>query len=335
MMVRINSPASTPITLSLDATYGILGCTYWPTEGTEDSVTETILVTVEGTEAVIKSAVQYINSLLREAEMAGDTISYPVYLEFQATASASIYRSKIVSGMVQWDSEAVRHKLDNATNTVGISVIVTRLNFWEGPEVEIPISTAAQAESVNGRIVYNNDNASSSNNYFQIAANRVIGDLPAPVKLRIAQYTGSAVSWRSFYVGNNVFSSPSSADVWLLGSEAFTSATATWGAGGITHSTLMFIFNFSNTLMTQTKGRMFRVIAALTSATAGMYFRAGIYSNYGNFFLPLRVNRERYNSDAAGASSFKLLDLGQLQSRLAVTIPLPVVQRWLFRRAAQ
>ena len=172
MMVRINSPASTPITLSLDATYGILGCTYWPTEGTEDSVTETILVTVEGTEAVIKSAVQYINSLLREAEMAGDTISYPVYLEFQATASASIYRSKIVSGMVQWDSEAVRHKLDNATNTVGISVIVTRLNFWEGPEVEIPISTAAQAESVNGRIVYNNDNASSSNNYFQIAANR-------------------------------------------------------------------------------------------------------------------------------------------------------------------
>ena len=63
MMVRINSPVSTPIVLSGDATYGILGCTYWPTEGTENEVTETVLVTVEGTESVVKSAVQYINRL--------------------------------------------------------------------------------------------------------------------------------------------------------------------------------------------------------------------------------------------------------------------------------
>lgn len=312
MMVRINSPVSTPIVLSGDATYGILGCTYWPTEGTGAEITETIPVTVEGTESVIKSAVQYINGLLREAEMAWETISYPIYLDFQATASASIFRSKIIGGSVQWDSEAIRHKLDNATNTVSISVIVTRVNFWEAPEVEIPMSTAAQSESVGGRTVWNNDNATSSNNYCQIAANRVTGDLPAPVKMRIGQYTGGAIGWRNFYVGNNVFSSPASADVWLLGSESFTGATATWSAGGITHSTLMFVFNLSNTLMTQTRGRTFRVIAAFTSATAGMYLRAGMYSNYGNFFLPVRVNRERYNSDSGGATAFKLMDLGQL-----------------------
>ena len=315
MMLRLNKDNTPLVALSGDtnySSYGIVGCTYWPTEGDGNTVTETIPVTIEGTASAILSAVQAIRAHLIEVAMEQESINYPVYLEFQATAASTVYRSQIIAGSLEWDSDPIRHKLDNATNTVSVNVTITRVDFWEGTETEIPLSTQAQSEASGGRTVWNNDNATANNNYCQIAANRVIGDLPAPVKLRIAQYTVGSIGWRSFYVGNNVFSAPASADVWLLGSESLGGATFSWGAGGISHNSLMFVFNLSPALLTQTRGRPFRILAAFTSATAGMYWRAGIYSNYENFFLPVRVGRERYNSDAAGAIANKLIDLGAL-----------------------
>lgn len=312
MMLRIRKELETPVFLSTDVNNGIVNCTYWPTEGDGAEVTETITITLEGTAALVLATVQTIRNLLNEAALDSESIGQPVYLEFLAPTASTFYRSKILTSGMDWDGEPIRHKLDNATNTVSVNVTITRVNFWEGTETEIPLSTQAQSEASGGRTVYNNDNATANNNYCQIAANRVTGDLPAPVKLRIVQATAGSIGWRSFYVGNNAFSAPASADVWLLGSESLGGATYSWGAGGIGHNSLMFIFNLSSALLSQTRGRTFRILAAFTSATAGMYWRAGIYSNYQNFFLPVRVGRERYNSDAAGAIANKLMDLGAL-----------------------
>jgi ABC-type taurine transport system substrate-binding protein len=41
----------------------------------------------------------------------------------------------------------------------------------------------------------------------------VAGTQPAPIQLRITNASGSTLSWRNFYVGNNVNSAPASADV--------------------------------------------------------------------------------------------------------------------------
>lgn len=309
-MVRINN-GTTIITLSGDTPNAILGCTYWPTTGGGAEVTETIPVTLEGNEATIKATVQAITNLLREAEQADGAINYIVYLEFQATPASSIYRSEIKVGFAQWDKEPIRHKLDSATNTVEVAVILTRVNFWEGPETELALSTAAQGAATGGRTIYNNDNATTQNNYAQAAANQVLGDLPCPLKVRVTNAAGTGIGWRRFHLCNNVFSDPANADVWLLGSEAVGGASQSWLAGGITHTSLLYIFNLSATLLAQTRGRSFRVLAAFTSAAAGMYFKAGMYTSFGGVYTPLRVGKERYNSDASGISAFRLLDLGQ------------------------
>lgn len=309
-MLRLTNGTAT-ITLSGDAPNAILGCTYWPSTGGGEEVTETVVVTLEGAEALIKAAVQTINNLLKEAEMADQAVNAPVYVEFQATATASIYRSEIKTGWAQWDKEPIRHKLDSSTNTVEVEVILTRVNFWEGPETEIALSTQAQSAATGGRTIYNNDNATSQNNYAQIAANQVQGDLPCPLKVRVTNATGSGLAWRRFHLCNNVFSDPASADVWLLGSEAVGGASQTWGAGGITHTSQLYIFNLTTTLLGQFKGRTARALVAFTSATAGIYVKAGMYASVSGVYTPLRVGKERYNSDASGISAFRLLDLGQ------------------------
>lgn len=309
-MLRITN-GTTTITLSGDAPNAVLGCTYWPATGSGAEVTETIPVVLEGSGATIKAAVQTITNLLREAQQADGATNYIVYLEFQATASSSVYRSEIKAGYAQWDKEPIRHKLDSATNQVDVDVIITRVNYWEGPETELALSTAAQSASTGGRTIYNNDNATTQNNYAQAAANQVQGDLPTPLKVRVTNAAGTGVAWRKFYLCNNVFSDPANADVWLLGSEAVGGASQTWGAGGITHTSQLYVFNLTTTLLAQTRGRAFRVLAAFTSATAGIYFKAGMYTSFGGVYTPLRVSRsERYNSDSSGISAFRLLDLG-------------------------
>lgn len=310
-MLRITN-GTTTITLSGDAPNAILGCTYWPATGGGKEITETIPVILEGSEATVKATVQAITNLLREAEQADEATNYIVYLEFQATAAASVYRSEIKTGWANWDKEPVRHKLDSASNAVEAAVTLTRMNFWEGPELELALSTAAQSASTGGRTIYNNDNATSQNNYAQAAANQVQGDLPTPLKVRVTNAAGTGVGWRRFHLCNNVFSDPANADVWLLGSEAVGGASQSWGAGGITHTSQLYIFNLSATLLGQFRGRMARVLAAFTSATAGIYFKAGMYTSFGGVYTPLRVRRsEVYNSDSSGISAFRLLDLGQ------------------------
>lgn len=303
-MVRITN-GTTVITLSGDTPNAVRGCTYWPTTGGGAEVTETISVILEGAEATIKATQNTLTNLLREAEQADAAINYIVYLEFQATATSSVYRSEIKTGWVSWDKEPIRHRLDSATNQVEVDVILTRANYWEGPETELALSTAAQSAATGGRTIYNNDNATTQNNYAQVAANQVLGDLPCPLKVRVTNAAGTGVAWRRFHLCNNVFSDPANADVWLLGSEAVGGASQTWIAGGITHTSLLYIFNLSATLLAQTRGRFFRVLTAFTSATAGMYFKAGMYTSFGGVYTPLRLGREQYNSES------RLLDLGQ------------------------
>lgn len=306
MLLQITD-GSTTLTLSGDGVY--LGATYFPrseVDGTE--VTESAVCVLEGTEAAIRGGTQAIELLLGAAARQATSLGPRVYVQFRPTDTGETYRSEIVAGVLTWSEEPNRRQLGGTLNTVELLVTWTRRPYWEGAEVELYLVSSSQTERQGGVAVYNNDNAGATN-WFQVAANRVVGALAAPVRVRMTNASGASLNTRTFYLCNNVLSAPANADVWLLGSESVYGATRSW-TGAIDHDSLLFLFPLPSTLLAQTQGRPFRVMAACTSLPTSVYMRcaAGAYKTPPTLFVATRTGREQ-------AAVSELLDLG--------TFPIP------------
>ena len=305
-LVRITDNSLQTVTLSGQQS-PILGVTYFPAPGDEETVTETAVIVCEGAASAIQNVVNDIERLLNDAANRTDLLTPKVYVEATAVALGTTYRSEVLGGRVEWSQTPGRHKLDATTNQVELAIIWTRRNYWEASiENEVFLSSGTQSERTGGVDVYNNDNASSSTNWANIASNRIAGVLPTPLRLRILNTSGSAIAPRNYYIALNANSSPASMDCWLLGSEAIGGASASWGAGGINYgNTPAFIFPLSNTLLSQAQGRAFRVLAAFSSVSGSPALRAGVYSSIGGVYAPLVLGREINNSN-----NNELVDLG-------------------------
>lgn len=300
MLLRLTD-GTTTLTLSGSGFY--LGATYFPQAPTNTAaeITETATLVLEGTEAEIRTAVNNIELMLDAARTRADNKAPHVYVEFRPIDSGDIYRSEIIAGAVSWPSAPTKRHLAATLNTVEIAVIWTRRALWQGPEEEIYLSSSTQTERIGGVTIYNNDNAGSPN-WVGIASYRVNGTRPAPVRIRVTNQSGATLSWRNVYIGNNVFSAPTSADVWLLGSEATGGASQSWAAG-IDHNTLMWQFSLSATLLGQAQGRTFRALVAFDSISAAAYVRGAVGSYLSSTFAAQRTGKERYGAG-------ELVDLG-------------------------
>jgi hypothetical protein len=302
MLLRITD-GTTTLTLSGSGTY--LGATYFPAPASgKDTITETFPLILEGTEAAIRSAVNDIEQLFQAARARADRLAPRVFAEYRPLDSGEIFRSEIFDGGATWNQAPAKRFLAGTLNTVEVGISWIRSGLWEGALAELYLSSNTLTERTGGVTVYNNDNVSNTN-WIGIAANRVVGTRPAPVKLRITNASGSSLSWRNFYIGNNVNSAPAAADVWLLGSEAAGGAAASW-VSATTHNDLLWVFPLSTTLLGQTLGRSFRIIAAFTSVTANVNLRAAIGAYLGSVYVPVQYNEERLTT------AKKLFDLGEL-----------------------
>lgn len=299
-------------TVNLSGETNIIGCTYFPLAGgpTDEQVTETIPIILEGTEVAIRAKINVINRLLSEAGGRPETMSPRVYLEKVETATSVMMRSEILLGEGDMSSTPGRHRLSHATmNTVEYSIIVTRKNFWEtSSEQEIALSSSTDAATLGGVTVFNDHNGSAGNNRVGIASNQILGDLPAPIRLRIQNTDGAAVSWQNILISNNVFAAPGVIDYWLRGDTdlALGSAAITWSPS-TNFSSLAYIFPLSSTFLAQAKGRYFRVVAAFSGVSSQTTWRAGIYSDLGGVYIPMRLTKEYTNRFGV-----KMMDLGAL-----------------------
>jgi len=302
MILNISDGTTTVV---LSGTAPVLGCTYFPaTSDNGKDVTETVEVNLRGTAAAIRAAVNDIEQLLTDAKLRTDNLTPRVFVNYNPLSSGDNFRSEIYDGRVVWSTDPGRRRLGDTNPTVRINIVWTRRGWWEGAETELYLSSSTQTERIGGVTVYNNDNVGNSN-IIGIASNRVVGTRPAPIRIRITNASGGTLSWRNFYIGNNVNSAPASADVWLLGSEATSPGAAQTWAGGITHTSRMWTIALSATLLGQTQGRRFRVIAAFTSLSNAEYLRASVGSWIGSVYGAQQIGAERLTS-ATG----KLVDLG-------------------------
>jgi len=291
MLLRITD-GTTTLTLSGSGTY--LGATYFPaSQSGADRIGESLPVILEGTDSAIRTAVQDIQQLLRAAANRDKTLTARYFVEFRPVDSGDIFRAELFGGDANYSQVPAERSLYNATSTVRVNVTWQRAGRWEGPEEELYLSSSSQSERTGGVALSINDNAGTPN-WCGIASARVKGTQPAPIRLRITNSSGSGLAWRNFYIGNNAYSTPGSADLWLLGSEATGGATASWAAG-IGHSALQWLIPLNATLLGQTQGRTFRVIGAFTSISATAAVRASVGPYVGGVFDFGRVGMERQN----------------------------------------
>jgi hypothetical protein len=301
MLLRLTD-GTTTLTLSGSGVY--LGATYFPSSaaGGADRVTETLTLTLEGAADSVRAAVNDIEQLFEAARIRNLLLTPRVFLEFRPVNTATdIFRSEVFDGRVNWASAPARRYLDSTQSVVEVAVIVERSALWEGPQEELYLSSSTQTERTGGVTIYNNDNAGSPN-WVGIASSRVKGTRPAPVKFQLTNNAGTGLFWRNIYIGNNAFSDPTNADVWLLGSEASGGASQSWVAN-VTHSTNTWLFPLSATLLGQAQGRTFRAIVAFDTAPTTAYVRGAVGSYISLNYSAQRMGPERY---AAG----ELVDLG-------------------------
>jgi hypothetical protein len=323
MLLRLTD-GTTTLTLSGSGAY--LGATYFPAnQASGDRITESAALILEGTEAAVRTAAQAVDLLLRAAPAAGERARPPLYVEFRPIDSGEIRRARVYGGFTNWSQVAAERSLSGSLNTVRIVATWERATGWQGAEVELPLWSSVSAEGTGGVTAYNDDNGGVGfTNWVAVGAANVLGTQPAPIRLRIANASGGARQWETFHIGGNAYSSPASADLWLLGSEAVGGAAKSWSAG-VTHSSLQWIFSLSSTLLGQTQGRTFRVLAAFTSLSSTATLRAAVGTYLSSVFVASRTGGERNGvRELVDLGEFAIppggYDVGNAGAALVVTV---------------
>lgn len=244
-------------------------------DGNAPSVTETIQILItESSVAAVQAKVNSINRLLRNARRARKGERDRAYLQLQTGADVASWRSEIVSGRLELGADAwtnlYQQQLDAA-------LIVTRVPYWEGAEAEIELSAKSfVGVGVTGGVtVKNYDSSVSYGNWVQIESDQIGGDLPAAVRLQLANATGSSRTW-SVYAAVNSQSDPDGFTHVIEAEDRLSGGTVTADAAAsdgnkldftISDSTQSFSFTLSATFLQDTQGRPFRVLLSVLAAS--------------------------------------------------------------------
>lgn len=285
MLFRITN-GLTPLTLSSGGPS--LGVTYVPAASTQPKVAETVKYVLEGTNSAIVPYLNQLELLFNAARWGNEK----VYLEYRPLDTGDIMRARIYDGFILWPSEPIKRVLSTISGLVEVEVVFERDNSWQGPEEEVYMSSAFLSERTGGVTI----TGAANQNYVHILDSRVKGTRKAPIKIKVTNSSGTALSWRNFYLGNNVFSTPTGADLWITASESTTgTGNRTWGANsGTEHQNLTWLFPLSNTLLNYTFGRSFKVIALFDAhSNVNTYLRASIGPYISGFYLPSFLGQER------------------------------------------
>jgi hypothetical protein len=210
--------------------------------------------------------------------------SVPVYLEYQPDLSMPVERSLLV--IEDWrtdcsidvdDREALRSEL--AAYSVEVTVRWTRTEYRElAAEIEIPLLNSSIAnKATGGVVVYNHDDATSGHdNYVEIAAADVDGELPVPMRLEITN-TYATNKDLAVFVGLATYGAPATiphileAELGASGTVTVTddaTCSGTGGTGGIGQYAAITWTGSAEALI-----RKWSLTAAQVQACAGRYFR--------------------------------------------------------------
>jgi len=234
----------------------------------------------------VRSIIRQIETFLRQAEEYQKRhVGARVYVEFDPGASGIVYRSEILSGKVDCPDDTFSMWWTNQKTRIFMAW--TRRYYWEGPEVELPLTNGNGTNVTGGLTVYNHDDGDAGHdNYVQIAGTDVGGVIPAPAKIRILNTYNSSARSGQFVIAHNAFSAPASfAHIleaenrnYVAGGTAPTADTSS--SGGYIQNiswagdaeVLLISWQLSTAFLSDAAGNNFKILARFATSPGTGYY---------------------------------------------------------------
>jgi hypothetical protein len=262
-------------TVTLTATDGLNESWTPVTPGIDDdSVTETIEVTLIGGNAAVAANIAELERLFQGArERVGGAYGI-AYTYLKVTLDSAVWRSPVLDGRIvtandQWI------KGDWALGQRSATILITREAWWEADsEVQIPVTNPNGASVTTGLNVFNcGDGVGTSplerRNEFKVLAADVVGDLPAPVRLEIKNRHATAALY-DVMIGQNVFSDPLSFNNWyegaITGETVVSDSSMSGGSYSYKTATSISISVELTSIAAALKGGYYRILARQNAA---------------------------------------------------------------------
>lgn len=186
---------------------------YTPKSSREgEDVTENVNITIQAFGlALARTYMNEIGALFSQAEFyeqyrqnyIKDNGS-PVYINFDPNTSGTTLRSRCKGGRIIANAETLESDISSGAVQLDVTIEWTRQGFFEGPETEIALaSTYNGAGATGGYVVKNRDDGSGQNRAY-IPAGQILGDMPAPLKLAMANNVNSSGYIDEIIVGHGL-----------------------------------------------------------------------------------------------------------------------------------
>lgn len=306
MQMRLTRGATN---ISLSGGYGtIIACTYLQQSAAQedDENTETVEIVLEGTRANMLADLRLIETWLADAEknQVERLVNDRIFLEWDIESSGTWYRTEILRGRVERGG-VFRHLRLGA---VAAGIVITRRNFWEGPETQIPLTNGNGTNNTSGLIVFNcNDGSGTSpnkrHNYIEIGSSAVAGTLPTPLRLEMTNQYDIAARLNSLWVSHNVFSDPANFAHMIEAESAAAGGTTVVHASASGGNVRQFTWSgdtqqligrwvLSTDFLNRARGRWFKVLARFTGFPASERLQIKLTFPTGSPLTPVAVSQE-------------------------------------------
>lgn len=219
--------------------------------------------------ADLRAEINAVESLLDDVTDGRQKVWLHLRLEDETTP----WRSQIYAGELR----AADTLLGLWQENVGArgTIALTHVPYFEGDEVELQLSSVANASPATGGVtIHNCKDSTPRGNYVQIASSQVGGVVPAPVRLELTNNSGASQDYRHFYLAVNALSDPA-AFSYVLEGESAVGAVGTVAANNSGGQVLQFStstateheWTLSAAVMEMAAGRPFRILARFDSYT--------------------------------------------------------------------
>lgn len=229
------------------------------------NVAESMRVVLLGSVSTIRANVQALHRFFQQARLyqAGHRggALVPVYVEFLPDGDATWYRSPLFNGSIELDDDALDYQW--LAGQVEATVAWERAFYWEGQPVNVPLANMHGGPTTAFLRVWGGDDA-GHDNFTDIDAAAVGGDLPSPARLEVRSADSTAAKVTDLYVGHAVWLSPPSSFTHQYDSNL----TCSWS--GTAEATLTSWDLYSGQLNLATGG-YFKVLLTLSSRPGATY----------------------------------------------------------------
>ena len=237
---------------------------------TRRNVTETLrYMASASSQTEIQTAKQQLQRLLTKAERRQNSRSgSAVYINFGPYNISGSYRSEILGGRIDMTDRSF-----NATHwgnrKVEFMMTFTRRYFWEGDEVTI--GDIKNSHGTGASIQVYNHNDSGHNNYIEISASSVTGEISTPPKISLINSAGSTMYPRDIFISHNVINNPGSFSHMIEGESASTSGSIVASANYSSGSALQ-MWTGASSLTTQNRRATWELTGSILDNCYGSHF---------------------------------------------------------------